>query len=702
MTQGQLNAGHLGGRFLKRAIPQKVKPVPSCATELDMMTGQPRQALSDTNRRARTSAAMIGLAISVGAHSFLLPHQGDEAVAAEPVASEPTVSAIPKALNVASLSPTGVQPLADQSGSTAKALIVEHTVQEGQTLWQLARFYGVDTVTVATANNIPLDAVLHVGQVLQIPTDGRVASARLSVASLDKVPEYYGAVSPTPAVPEANQSALGHDAALKVEQAGAIARLQQKRDSLRLSLRQLQSDLPSAKSGNDKSGGSAAVETVQPVAESKSPIYRVTPGDTLSAIAKIHGVSQAELQAANRLSDPNVLFVNQVLTLPQRETGVSPRMANVDISALPSGESVIPVVNAATSSAQLGVPKITSGMLQVDASSTNRSMLSLPLTQTKQVRSDVGVKIASLPATAPETAQAPDVTLATAPLAGNEQPTQVVEAEPKLRHSYVENLRLEIVRLREKYQSGATTLQTRVQPMAKVAAASLNPTSDSDAVTVRINPEFSPNGYSETVRSQVRKLQAKVRPLADSPSVPAAVVNQRESELVATASVGSQNYDPILPSVLGQMVSPNLPPLGSVDAYLPGKSGKFNGYMWPAKGLLTSGYGWRWGRMHKGIDIAAPIGTPVVAAAPGVVVTAGWNSGGYGNLVEIQHPDGSVTLYAHNNRILVREGQQVAQGEQIAEMGSTGYSTGPHSHFEVHLPGQGAVNPIGFLPRESA
>jgi murein DD-endopeptidase MepM/ murein hydrolase activator NlpD len=104
--------------------------------------------------------------------------------------------------------------------------------------------------------------------------------------------------------------------------------------------------------------------------------------------------------------------------------------------------------------------------------------------------------------------------------------------------------------------------------------------------------------------------------------------------------------------------------------------------------------------MHRGIDIAAPVGTPILAAAPGVVVTAGWNSGGYGNLVEIQHPDGSLTLYAHNSRILVRRGQDVQQGEQISEMGSTGYSTGPHLHFEVHPSGRGAVNPMAFLPKQ--
>ena len=120
------------------------------------------------------------------------------------------------------------------------------------------------------------------------------------------------------------------------------------------------------------------------------------------------------------------------------------------------------------------------------------------------------------------------------------------------------------------------------------------------------------------------------------------------------------------------------------------------GYIWPAKGVFTSGYGIRWGRMHYGIDVAGPIGTPILAAAPGTVTYADWN-GGYGYLVEIEHPDGSLTRYAHNSRILVRVGQQVESGEQIAEMGSTGYSTGPHLHFEIHVPGHGPVDPVAYL-----
>jgi YD repeat-containing protein len=118
---------------------------------------------------------------------------------------------------------------------------------------------------------------------------------------------------------------------------------------------------------------------------------------------------------------------------------------------------------------------------------------------------------------------------------------------------------------------------------------------------------------------------------------------------------------------------------------------------WPAQGTVTSGFGKRWGKMHKGIDIAAPIGTPIVAAASGIVTQAKWNNGGYGNLVEIQHPDGSLTRYAHNSKLLIRVGQTVEQGQLIALMGSTGHSTGSHCHFEVHPAGQAAVNPIAYL-----
>jgi murein DD-endopeptidase MepM/ murein hydrolase activator NlpD len=120
-------------------------------------------------------------------------------------------------------------------------------------------------------------------------------------------------------------------------------------------------------------------------------------------------------------------------------------------------------------------------------------------------------------------------------------------------------------------------------------------------------------------------------------------------------------------------------------------------WLMPARGLLTSGYGWRWGRMHKGIDVANSVGTAIVASQRGRVSFAGWSDGGYGYLVEITHGDGSRSLYAHQSRILVQEGEEVLQGQQIGEMGSTGRSTGPHLHFEIHSPGYGAINPMDVI-----
>jgi murein DD-endopeptidase MepM/ murein hydrolase activator NlpD len=120
-----------------------------------------------------------------------------------------------------------------------------------------------------------------------------------------------------------------------------------------------------------------------------------------------------------------------------------------------------------------------------------------------------------------------------------------------------------------------------------------------------------------------------------------------------------------------------------------------SGFAWPVHGILTSSFGWRWGRMHEGIDIAVGSGTPVVASASGTVIVAGW-MGGYGNLVVVDHGNGIATAYGHNTSVAVGVGQSVGQGQVIAYSGNTGNSTGPHVHFEVRVNG-GAVDPLGYL-----
>jgi murein DD-endopeptidase MepM/ murein hydrolase activator NlpD len=119
-----------------------------------------------------------------------------------------------------------------------------------------------------------------------------------------------------------------------------------------------------------------------------------------------------------------------------------------------------------------------------------------------------------------------------------------------------------------------------------------------------------------------------------------------------------------------------------------------SGFIWPVNGVVTSGFGWRWGRMHEGIDIAAPTGTGIRAAASGTIIYAGY-MGGYGNLVVIDHGNGLATAYAHQSAIYIGGGS-VSQGTVIGAVGSTGSSTGPHLHFEVRVNGT-AVDPMGYL-----
>lgn len=120
------------------------------------------------------------------------------------------------------------------------------------------------------------------------------------------------------------------------------------------------------------------------------------------------------------------------------------------------------------------------------------------------------------------------------------------------------------------------------------------------------------------------------------------------------------------------------------------------GLIWPVSGPVTSGYGYRWGRMHQGIDIGAGTGVPIRAAKAGEVIFAGTMSG-YGNVVVIDHGGGFTTLYAHQSRIGSSEGQSVNQGQVIGYVGSTGRSTGPHLHFETRVNGS-PRNPRNYLP----
>jgi len=142
-----------------------------------------------------------------------------------------------------------------------------------------------------------------------------------------------------------------------------------------------------------------------------------------------------------------------------------------------------------------------------------------------------------------------------------------------------------------------------------------------------------------------------------------------------------------------------------IRAYMATSGGKVTphvgGFLLPVNGRFSSPYGYRVHpishsrKLHTGQDIAAPSGTPIKAAGSGVVISAGWRNG-YGNTVIIDHGGGKSTLYGHCSRLFVSSGQRVSMGQHIAAVGSTGYSTGPHLHFEVRINGS-PVNPRRYF-----
>jgi murein DD-endopeptidase MepM/ murein hydrolase activator NlpD len=120
---------------------------------------------------------------------------------------------------------------------------------------------------------------------------------------------------------------------------------------------------------------------------------------------------------------------------------------------------------------------------------------------------------------------------------------------------------------------------------------------------------------------------------------------------------------------------------------------------WPVEaGVVSSEYGPRWGKIHKGMDIAADVGEPVYAIAAGEVIYAGDGLRGYGNVVIVRHDRQMSSIYAHNSELKVHQGEQVTQGTLLALLGNTGHSTGPHVHFEIRE-GDTAIDPRSVLPK---
>jgi lysostaphin len=729
----------VGGRFLKRALTQKFNPIPACEADNCSMVGSLKPIPPEVNRRARTSAAMIGLAISMGASSVLLPRQGESAIASE--GANGLVSSATSAI-------TETEGSQEVKSVTAEAPIpkpLAHQIQESP----------------ANASSTVINSVNRISSLNQ--NSDLIESQSATV-------EQPQVVSATPE--SETTTASNVDEQLKVKQAVALNRLKESSNRLRNSLaewkseesvnssvrvseptapnvisRQLQPILESSPAVEPISPQwQAQVAAVKPAValqpESKpevgqqfqveeptvSVVYQVKPGDTIEAIARRYDVSVATLARANKLDNPNRIKISQQLKVPQNTVNslqisteqwgtnysqlapVSSNLAsetqlNNSAPNLPVVSALLPqqtteiapadVTAAAFPLSQLGTDDVQGWELSVNESEIEK--ISAPIAANKFLSATKPSNTSNQEDLAAQTQNNEFV------LAQNATNQEADNRTKQYSNPYVERLRAEILQLRQNAQHPGTHPSAN-QPWNNRTATPPAPINNSAAplrgTNYPVNPDFRPNQYNQALQAEIQRRaeEAPANLPRTSYRIPQAPpIQQSTRQQVAAAPIGIDPYQPYNQNLPGRTVNPDLPPLQNPYNY-PGSSQEMNGHIWPARGTLTSGYGQRWGRMHRGIDIAAPTGTPIFASAPGVIVYARWNSGGYGNLVQIRHTDGSVTRYAHNSRIFVQEGQVVDQGQHIAAMGSTGRSTGPHLHFEVHPEGRGAVNPMAFLP----
>ncbi|MEM9926848.1 MAG: peptidoglycan DD-metalloendopeptidase family protein [Cyanobacteria bacterium P01_D01_bin.50] len=677
---------------MKRALKKKMKAVLESDINTDDASIEHSSFVTPQVKHRMPKAAMIGLAISMGATSLFVTRQSDQALAAEPVGNQNTASTIPAASDEVKFVPKRkrlYRAISNGIGATTPAIVEPTVISPVKGLgakWQVAsnlksaQFATEAPGTSATAaKNNTIYSLPQAAKGEDFPKASTKGNQNQSISFVT-----------APQRVEASEVVSTTNTQLEAQQKFALNRLKEKSNRLKASLNKLRSTpVESAKQAVAKTQSvtqveetstvvsakktasqtklvsrlkqNTSVEQVEPTVTVPTPVtptvtapsaiaaaYEVKSGDTLAKIAGNYGTSISELAKANNLSNPNQLKVSQKLIVPAARYQDNV-VAFADSGTVKGEQSISTAVDSDKVENSFGVggdtpvPSIFKEVQLAD----RRNALAKNISRNERLRS----------------------------------------------------LKEEIERLRKKYRN------------QKSGAALPRTNQNTNSVEIPVNRRESASIPIPVTRPTTGKASIPIsvsRP--NTAAVPIQVptpnrdINPNFSRRRAKVATPPASFNPRSQSssVVERKVSTQLPPLAAVDRYLPKPIDELKppskGFIWPAKGVFTSGFGPRWGRMHKGIDIAAPTGTPINAAADGIVVSAGWNRGGYGKLVDIRHPDGTLTRYAHNSKILVRKGQQVQQGQRISLMGSTGFSTGPHLHFEIRKGGTKAVNPVAFLP----
>ena len=687
-----------------RKKPLAVAPLQGSSEEQLGMSGVFRQQVN-------APVSVLGIALSLGASASLVSVPG-LAFAAE----GSTVVVLPAVDDLAQDSGSEFEDTAEVSSATAY-----HTVTEGDSLWEIATKHQADVSTLKAVNGISQDDVLRVGQVLRVPTESLSnalvgsAPASSSLAIGTTTGSFGGdtpVLSPAPSAVAVLSVDELENAWVSLDEAnahlGEASPELDEADSLQAEALATDEDNLSAKA--DLIAKELAAEAVPEPEAVPSTEVANAEANAFKAEDSVSWQDASAQLAAAQPSEP--------ATVPNTVAEASPQAASAWPESIPLHDAPGEPRNASASlnspssvAASLSPGGESSRVATTEAATTARLAEPQPASSQPAAESEAATAVATVVEPAPLTREQVIREHLARIRESNSASINRDELNARIRQARQELERTRVGLVEESVP--APRLNGSALRVAPAAETSSTPLAAASLATESVERKQASTQSQAWTVTDVAEVEADETPLvtasasvatrqtlpgSSAPTAADVPLSTGGEQLLAAAPLGAEAYSPFQQMPTGQMVSPDMPMLPGADQFLPEAPNRFNGYIWPTRGTFTSGYGWRWGRMHRGIDVAGPVGTPIVAAASGVVVRSGWNSGGYGNLVDIRHPDGSMTRYAHNSRLLVREGQQVSQGQQIAAMGSTGYSTGPHLHFEIHLPGSGTVNPMAYLP----
>jgi LysM repeat protein len=591
---------------------------------------------------------------------------------------------------------------AKSSSNTAKTSSNTVTVKAGDTLGEIAQANNLTVAKLKALNGLSSND-LKLGQVLKVSG----LSQKVTTSS-DKTALTSNSNSKTIVTVKAG------DSLSKIAQAKGttIAALR--------SANNLSSD--DLKLGQVlKIPGSKAVSSSNKTTTAKTQTVpasiKVQKGDNLSKIAKQYGVSIDKLRKLNNLTSDD-LALGQTLKLQ------TPVVAKTN---KPSKPTVSATAQASTAKTAAKNNPTKPAPSKVTAQKPNQKTDVKPSSSDKKPAVVAAKKpeVAKTNVVKTETAAKPEVTLKSTPVKPAVTPTKPTVAQAPKPAPVV---------LKSAPVKPAPTVTKPVpqapKPVASVPTSKPAPSAKPTQPTVETQPNKPVMNEATVPDSSVQNNPDTTTTSSDASS-PSSVPSPTEA-LTSTPSNDAANFTTIPPSetdqsqsgvgsdadyiiiepqnsleVVGQRTgsvastTPAKPPSNTT----PQQRAKYNRerLLWPLQGVLTSYYGYRSLRIgrshfHTGLDIAAPRGTPVYAALSGRVEQAGWSRVGYGKLVIIRGWDGRRYYYGHNSRLLVSAGQWVNQGAMISRVGSTGYATGPHLHFEVRTGGH-TRNPLAYLPR---